>query len=122
MASMASTSTLLEVPDLALLLADSPACRDSGARCTALRVEGETAAGENYGSTFLKVQAVFEDDRGGEFKRAVVAKRLPPTEYLRKVFNVNVSFPKEVSIRRVRTRVENKIIFSDCSNVAQAFV
>lgn len=91
---------LLEVRDIGALLAGAPVVR--GARCVGLEVEGEVAAGENYGSTFLMLQAHFNDDSqpadspDRKFSVAVVCKRLPPTQYMREVFNVDVSFPKEV--------------------------
>lgn len=93
---------LLDVRDVEGLLAVSPVRRRRpAARCVGLEVQGESAAGENFGSTFLKVAARFRDeDRGEEFTEAVVCKQLPPTQYLREVFNVKVSFPKEVGFYR----------------------
>lgn len=88
----------LEVPDVAALLA---AGSPSSSRCVGLEVRGETAAGDNYGSTFLMLTAHFEDDQGNRTTVPAVCKRLPPTEYLRDVFNVDVSFPKEINFYRV---------------------
>ncbi|XP_034235336.1 uncharacterized protein LOC117641804 [Thrips palmi] len=87
----------LEVPDVAALLAASA---PPSSRCVGLEVRGETAAGENYGSTFLMLNAHFEDKQGNKSTVPAVCKRLPPTEYLRDTFNVDVSFPKEVDFYR----------------------
>ncbi|KAE8749406.1 EcKinase 10 [Frankliniella occidentalis] len=91
---------ILDVRDVDELLAGCPA-RPAGTRCVGLEVQGESAAGENYGSTFLIVNALFQDGKGVTTKVPAVCKRLPPTEYLRSVFNVNVSHPKEVNFYRL---------------------
>lgn len=87
----------LEVPDVSALMAGgAPPGASASSRCVGLEVRGESAAGENYGSTFLMLDAHFEDGQGNKSVVPAVCKRLPPTEYLRDTFNVNVSFPKEV--------------------------
>ncbi|KAK3928875.1 Alpha/beta hydrolase domain-containing protein aho-3 [Frankliniella fusca] len=90
---------LVDVKDVEGLLAGCPA-RPEGSRCVGLEVKGESAAGENYGSTFLIVDAVFQDGAGATTRVPAVCKRLPPSEYLREVFNVKVSHPKEVNFYR----------------------
>lgn len=92
----------LEVSDVSALMTGAGTAVDSPtARCLGLAVRGETAAGENYGSTFLMADAHYQDGDKGVFTVPVVCKRLPPTEYLQKTFNVDVSFPKEVNFYRV---------------------
>ena len=104
----------LEVRDVARLLAGAPGAR--GARCVGLEVESESAAGENYGSTFLTVRAHFHDDSqpdhspDAKFTLPAVCKKLPPTQYLRDTFNVHVSFPKEVRINAVRSAKDRTMI------------
>ena len=59
------------------------------------KTEGLTKPGDNYGGTILSVEVtcIQEDVRR---KVSLVAKLMPPSEFLRDAFNIKVTFNKEV--------------------------
>lgn len=57
-----------------------------------------TQPGENYGSLMLSVDIVLTCNENKEKTLHLVAKMCPPNEWLRKMFNIPVTFKKEESI------------------------
>lgn len=63
-----------------------------------VKVETErlTAPGENFGSVMLKLDITLRNDDKEETLYAV-AKKIPETEFFRKVFKIGVTFKNEVA-------------------------
>ncbi|KAJ8984931.1 hypothetical protein NQ317_012181 [Molorchus minor] len=56
-----------------------------------------TAPGENYGGLLLKVDVSLKNKDGTTEELNVVAKSIPENEFLQKVFDVQLSFRKEIA-------------------------
>lgn len=59
-----------------------------------------TQPGENYGSLMLSVDIILIDDKDEERTVHLVAKMCPPNQWLRKMFNIPVTFKKEAGVYR----------------------
>lgn len=60
-----------------------------------------TQPGENYGSLMLSADVTVTDDRNNKERTIhLVAKMCPPNEWLRKMFNIPITFKKEISVYR----------------------
>lgn len=57
-----------------------------------------TKPGENYGSLMLALNVTTKDGNGKEEILPLVAKMCPPNEWIKKMFNVQLSFKKENSL------------------------
>ncbi|GLV43386.1 uncharacterized protein CBL_03929 [Carabus blaptoides fortunei] len=57
-----------------------------------------TAPGENYGSVMLALELTLEDENNGKKPLHIVAKLLPPSEMLRQIFYVEITFKKELQV------------------------
>lgn len=57
-----------------------------------------TSPGENYGSVMLALELTLEDENNGKKPLHIVAKLLPPSEMLRKIFYVQITFKKELQV------------------------
>ena len=55
-----------------------------------------TNPGDNYGSTILSVEVLFYNGNNNLEKLPIVAKLVPESAFLRKVFNIETTFNKEV--------------------------
>ncbi|XP_022907454.2 uncharacterized protein [Onthophagus taurus] len=57
--------------------------------------------GENYGSIMLKLKAILSGENGEEEIVNCVAKLVPPTPFLWKMFNTPVTFKKEIGMYKI---------------------
>lgn len=57
-----------------------------------------TAPGENYGSVMMALSVTTVDERNSEEHLNLVAKTIPTNEMLRKLFQVQISFVKELNV------------------------
>ncbi|KDR21244.1 uncharacterized protein LOC110828251 [Zootermopsis nevadensis] len=80
--------------DLEILL-----CQQLGqdVKLDSYKVRTLTQPGDNYNSTMLAVDVVFQQHSKTPHTRSLVAKLLPPTKFLCEVINIDVTFRKEVN-------------------------
>lgn len=61
-----------------------------------------TSAGENYGSLMLAIEIVLENRKNGDEKiLKTVAKLIPPTDFMQKIFNTQVTFKNEIAFYEI---------------------
>lgn len=66
------------------------------------RVNRLTVAGENYGSLILAVEIILKNKKTGDEKiLKTVAKLIPPTDFMQKVFNIQVTFKNEIALYEI---------------------
>ncbi|XP_018569812.1 uncharacterized protein LOC108909863 [Anoplophora glabripennis] len=66
------------------------------------KITNLTAPGENYGSIMLKLDVTLKDENDGtEEELHAVAKMIPEQEFVRKIFNTQVTFKNEVAMYNV---------------------
>nr|XP_022907459.1 uncharacterized protein LOC111418971 isoform X1 [Onthophagus taurus] len=54
--------------------------------------------GENYGSVILKLVVYCEDENGKKEEHHCIAKLVPPSSYIQKIFKTKITFKKEIRI------------------------
>lgn len=60
-------------------------------------IEGLSAPGENFGSVMLKLDITTRISNGKEEMLYAVAKKIPATEFFRRLFKIDVTFKNEVA-------------------------
>ncbi|KAJ8984940.1 hypothetical protein NQ317_012190 [Molorchus minor] len=71
-------------------------------KITDYKITRLTAPGDNYGSLMLRLEVkVYDKNTKREDDLDLVAKLLPPSDFLRNMFNVQVVFRNESSLYRV---------------------
>ncbi|XP_018569781.1 uncharacterized protein LOC108909837 [Anoplophora glabripennis] len=77
-------------------------CIKKSQRISDKKITNLTAPGENYGSTMLKLDVTLKDENDGtEEELHAVAKMIPEQEFVRKIFNIQVTFKNEVAMYNV---------------------
>lgn len=88
-----------DIKGLADLL--QPTLQD-GQQVASFTTKSLIAAGENYGSLMLAVTATLRTTESGEESTLhVVAKLPPPNDWLKKMFNIPVTFKREIAMYNV---------------------
>lgn len=64
-------------------------------------IESSVSELQGLGSVMLKLKVTVHDQNGKEEPLYLVAKRIPETDYVREIFNIQVSFKKEVQLYEV---------------------
>ncbi|KAK7791707.1 hypothetical protein R5R35_000282 [Gryllus longicercus] len=71
-----------------------------GVNVTDCTSRNATAAGENYGSSLFLLTVNILNNNVHQIHH-IIAKLLPPTQFLREVFNVDVTFEKEINLYKL---------------------
>lgn len=74
----------------------------SNQRISDQKIANLTSPGENYGSVMLKLDITLKDEKNGTKEELhTVAKMIPAQDFLRDMFNIQVSFKHEIAMYNV---------------------